>query len=136
ERTTPGGFKRLIALSDPHFDQSPQSKPDMLGVDVNQIGVLKGDYRILHGNWRKLNMAGIASPGEIRIFAGQVDPKDASRFSIPFEARGRKGWIDCQFVDGESSSKDPAMAKIDSEVNAGVEFSIRMEPAPSTQPAS
>jgi hypothetical protein len=141
ERTTPGGMKRLVAVRWPHFDLTAPSGKSILGIDTNVIGLFKGDYRILKGNYRQMNMTGIADPGEIRLFAGQADPSDASKFSIPFEARGRKGWIDGQFVDGQSFSKDPASAKIEAEINSGIELKVRIEqattaPAAVTQPAN
>jgi len=126
ERTTPGGLNRLIAIRNPHFDLTSPATQPMLGLDIQQIALLKKDYRILIGNWRKIDMTGIVAPGEIRLYAGQVDPNDASKFSIPFEARGRRGWIDAQFVDGEPHSRDPALAKYEAEINAHVVLTIRM----------
>lgn len=126
QRTTPGGLTRLVAACSPHFDLSAPPGKSLLGIDTNLIGPLNGDYRILKGNYRLIDMTGVAAPGEIRIFAGQCDPKDASRFSIPFEARGKFGLIEGQFIDGPSFSKDPANAKLESEINSGIELTVRM----------
>jgi hypothetical protein len=124
QRTTAdGSIKRLIAVSNPRFDGNN------LGLQIDQIGALNGEYRVLRGGHRKIDMTGIAGPGEIRIFAGQPDPADISRFSIPFEARGQTGFIDGVFQLGRSFSKDPAQAKIEAEANADVALSIRMAPA-------
>jgi len=126
--TTDSSLTRLIAVSNPRFDGNS------LGLQVDQIGAVNGDYRLLHGGYRKLDMTGIAGPGEIRIFAGQPDPNDRSRFSIPFEARGRIGFIDGVYEPGATYSKDPAKARIEAEMNAGVTLSIHL-PA-TTQPAN
>lgn len=130
QRTTPdGSITRLIAVSNPRFDGNN------LGLQVDQIGTLNGEYCVLRGGYRKIDMTGVAGPGEIRIFAGQPDPADPSRFSIPFEARGQAGFIDGVYQLGPSFSKDPSQAKIEAEANVHVALSIRMAP-PATQPAT
>ncbi len=128
-RTSAHGLTRLIAVERPIFDGK------ILRFPFNEIGLLKGDYRILRGGTVTIDMSGIAAPGEIRIFAGQPDPKDASRFSIPFEARGRRGYFDGVFTVGSHSSPDPASAKVEEEINSVVEMTVRME-ATSTRPAA
>jgi hypothetical protein len=128
-RTNAHGLTRLIAVEKPVFDGK------ILRFPFNEIGLLKDDYRILRGGTVELDMTGIAAPGEIRIFAGQPDPKDASRFSIPFEARGRRGYFDGVFTVGPHFSKDPASAKVEEEMNSVVELTMQMAPT-STQPAS
>jgi hypothetical protein len=130
--TSDGSLTRLIAVGDPRFDGNS------LGLEIDQIGMLNGDYRVLRGGYRKIDMTGIAGPGEIRIFAGQPDPNDASRFSIPFEARGQIGFIDGVYEPGPSFSKDPENAKIEAEMNANVKLTIHMPgiTRPETQPAS
>jgi hypothetical protein len=128
ERTTANDVTRLIAINDPHF------AGDYFGVNCNVIGLLNGDYRVLRGGWRRLDMTAICGPGEIRVFAGQPDPKDRSRFSIPFEAHGRRGWIDGVFKPGPGVFNDPAKARSYADENSNIELSIRMESA--TAPAA
>jgi hypothetical protein len=72
----------------------------LLTFQFKQIGASGGSYAWLRGDRVSIDMAGVCGPGEIRLYAGQADEKDASRFAIPFEARGVRGWIDGQFVGG------------------------------------
>jgi hypothetical protein len=126
-RTTTGGeLTRLIAVGRPTF------RGNLMGVDCDQIGLLKGEYRILRGGYKQIDMTGICAAGEIRVFAGQPNPKDPSRFSIPFEARGRKGYIDGVYQTGESFSDDPAKARAEMEINSDIVLTIRMLPATTT----
>jgi hypothetical protein len=123
ERTTPAGLTRLIAVRKPFFEGNKLRFP------FDTIGLLNKDYRCLRGGTVTLDMTGICGPGEIRIFAGQPDPADKSRFAISFEARGRRGYFDGVFTAGRSVSKDPASVKIEQEMNSVVELTVRMEPA-------
>jgi hypothetical protein len=129
-RTNEAGLTRLICVHAPHFHGSK------LGIDVAQIGLLNGEYRIIHGNYMQMEMSGMCGPGEIRLYAGQPDPADPSRFSIPFEARGRSGHINGIFKAGETSASDPASARIEMEINANVELTIHLDATtqPSTNP--
>ena len=127
ERTTSAGLTRLIAVHNPGFDG------DQLSLSFDLIGLLNGQITSLRGGARDVDMTGIAGPGEIRLYAGQPDPTDKSRFTIPFEARGRRGWIDGVFKTGVHTSTDPENARIEQEMNSIVEFEVRLEPA--TQPA-
>jgi len=134
-RTNAHGLTRLIAVERPMFDGK------ILRFPFNEIGLLKRDYRILRGGTATIDMTGVAAAGEIRIFAGQPDPNDASRFSIPFEASGRRGYFDGVFIVGSHSSPDPAGAKVEEEINSVVELTVRMDlmstwPAAATAPAS
>lgn len=126
-RTTSAGLTRLIAIDRPSFDGN------LLRLNVSQIGPLNGDYRILRGGATEVDMTGIAGPGEIRLYAGQPGLQNRSRFSIPFEARGRRGYIDGVFKPGSSSSPDPENARIEQEANSTIAFSIRTEAT--TQPS-
>jgi hypothetical protein len=126
-RTTRAGLTRLIAVDRPSFHGN------LLRLNVSQIGPLNGVPRILRGGATEIDMIGIAGPGEIRLYAGQPDPQHASRFSIPFDARGRRGFIDGVFKPGPSSSPESESARIEQEANSMVEFSVRMEAT--TQPS-
>jgi hypothetical protein len=128
QRTTREGLSRLISVSNPRFDGN------LLRMQIDQIGPLKGEYRILRGGGCELDMTGICGPGEIRLFAAQPDPTDAAKFSIPFEARDVKGFIDGEFVPGAWSSTDLALQKIEKEANSQVKLTIRMNAT--TQPAT
>ena len=110
ERTSSEGDSALLIVSDPRFQQ------DGLAVPWQLVGMRDGWPVTLDQNMELLKTAGIVDPHEIRIYAGQPDPNDRSRFGIPFEARGRRGWIDGVFTD------------------AGVKLTIRLEPA--TRPAA
>jgi hypothetical protein len=92
ERTTRSGVTRLIVLPGARFEDGN------LVVGWQQIGMRDGLCTELNGDDVKLDFSSICGPGEIRIFAGQPDRNDPSRFSIPFQARGRSGWIDGEFV--------------------------------------
>jgi hypothetical protein len=92
ERTSTSGVTRLVTVSSPGFMDS------LLTFQFKQIGPSGSTYAWLRGDRVSIDMTGICGPGEIRLYAGQADEKDASRFSIPFEANGKRGWIDGQFV--------------------------------------
>jgi hypothetical protein len=128
-RTTSAGLTRLLAINRPSFDGK------FLGLNVNQVAPMHGSYRIIRGGWQRIDMTGIAGPGEIRLYAGQADPNDPAKFSIPFDARGRKGWIDGVFTPGQTFSSNPKGAAIEREANSQVVFSIRMD-AVTSQPAT
>jgi hypothetical protein len=129
-RTNTAGLTRVIGINHPHFEGSK------LMVDVDQIGPNpKGDPALLRAGWAQLDMTGICGPNEIRIYAGQADAKDPSRFTIPFEARGRTGHIDGVFQPGETFSKDPAAAQIEALANADVHLSVHLDAIPATKPA-
>jgi hypothetical protein len=129
-RTTKAGLSRLIAIGDPYFGGRK------LRLYVEQIEIFRGKPTTMRGEPEDVDMTGICGPGEIRLYAGQPDPNDPAKFSIPFEARGRKGWIDGIFTPGRSFSSDPKNAGIEQEANSRVSFSIRMAPVTTTQPAS
>ncbi len=118
-RTTSAGLTRLIAVSNPQFNGHD------LVLHCDQIALLNGDYRILRGEPIHLDMTGICGPGEIRVFAGQPDPGDSSRFSIAFVADGRRGWIDCKFRPRPAFSKDPENAAIERRENSLIAFNLR-----------
>jgi hypothetical protein len=126
ERTTDTGVTRLVLVSRPWFDEGK------LRLFWQQIGVRDGFCRELNGDTVCLDMRGICSPGEIRIFTGQPDASDPSRFSIPFQARGRSGWIDGKFVS-QSPPVYPGQP-VNPEFGYVVKLSIRL--APTTRPVA
>jgi predicted lipoprotein len=38
---------------------------------------------------------------QVRVFGGQVDAADSSRFSFRFEVDGKSGWMDLRLQDGD-----------------------------------
>jgi hypothetical protein len=121
----------LIAVGQPRVEQ------DSLNLDVAQVGLLNGLPVTFRGGPVQIPMHGICKPGEIRLYAGQADQNDASRFSIPFEARGRRGWIDGTFSP-PTHEKTPDGLVLESGMECEVTFSVRVAPAttkPATAPA-
>ena len=93
ERTiASSGVTRLIVVPAVRFADG-----DLI-ISWQQIAIRGGLCCEFNGDDAKLDFRSICGPGEIRIFAGQPDPADASRFHIPFTARGRSGRIDGQFI--------------------------------------
>jgi hypothetical protein len=88
ERTSTAGVMRLLVIYSPAFEGT------LLRLQSMQMNTYSRKDAPWQGNAVHVQMKDICAPGEIRLYAGQVDKKDASRFSIPFEARGRHGWID------------------------------------------
>jgi hypothetical protein len=119
ERTTSAGVTRLVIVMDPSFEKNT------LNIDWQQVAVRDGFCMSLNGDAARIDMSGICAPGEIRIFAGQPHPTDAARFSIPFTARGRSGFIDGVFV----SQPPPVYEHFESDPERGhvVKLSVRME---------
>jgi hypothetical protein len=118
ERTTKSGVTRLIVVGG-----RPWFEDGKLCFGWQQIAVRKGFCRDLNAGNVRLDMTGICKPGEIRIFAGQPDLVDASRFSIPFQARGRRGWIDGVFTS--QPRPEYADSSTDFDWDCGVKFSVR-----------
>jgi len=98
ERTTSSGVTRLVVVGIPRFHNGK------LSLSWQQIAVRGGFCRDLNSDSIELDMTGICGPGEIRLYAGQPDPAVASKFSIPFAARGRSGCIDGVFVEQPARS--------------------------------
>lgn len=65
----------------------------------------------------------------LRIFAGQPDPSDTSRFSIRYEVDGRTGWVDGWMRDAEDWVFDSGDEIVNCE---RIEFTIRPPSAAAT----
>jgi hypothetical protein len=76
-----------------------------------------------------------ANPGDVRMYAGTRDPRDPSKFKIPFDVGGATGWIDGALVPGPKNAKDSKDAVVESMLNSTINFVVRYSPAPSTTQA-
>ena len=95
ERTSPAGHRRLIIIS----------------ADATGGGRIFGFWRtvlepvpMFSGRRHSFGamMPGMfESDGDFRVFAGQVDPNDASHFTIRFELAGQPGLIDGRLKDND-----------------------------------
>ena len=130
ERTNSTGLTRLLMVSMNPWQggkiwlSTYQIVRHTGGTLQGMIGMLKST-----GNW--FDMSGFATPGSLRVFSGQPDPKDASRFYIPFESNGRHGRICGVFVAGDVFSKDPHDAAVETEMNSDVHWTVTLD-APAT----
>ena len=126
ERTTSAGRKRLLVVHQPAFEGN------VLHLRVEQVALHRGVYRTVWSFAESIDLTGVAGPGEIRLYAGQPDPADPSRFAIGFEARGRRGRLLGAFEPGTSLSDDPHQARAEADANRRVKFTVQLDP-PTTQ---
>jgi len=113
ERKTPSGSRRIVAVRHPYVDELSEGgpgdhmiwsifyytftpavrwidpKPDRGG----RIGLRLNQENGHDGGWFNL-----------RFFAGQADPQDATHFTLPYDVNGIAGTIDCHLTD---SATDP-----------------------------
>ena len=136
ERTNAAGLKRLIMVDFGHWSGN------QIWFSTYQIcpmpsGPRAGAISNLRSNGTNVNMTGFATPGTLRLYAGQIDPNDPARFWIPFESNGKHGRINGSFIVGSSSSADPASQKIEQEMNSIVTWTVSLDnPTTATSRAS
>jgi hypothetical protein len=107
-------------------------------------GPLAGSFHTLRSSGSTLDVTRVSpQPGPLRVFEGRPDPADPSRFIIPIEVAGARGELVGTFIAGRSSSRDPAGARLEAEVNSRVVWSVATDdsaasatPPPTTTPAT
>ncbi len=105
ERTSPSGHRRLVTVIALPQDQS--FTPDFIDghdyiSDVFIPGTLTTDPQRVPKFWVLDVLSGYpAKPPNLRIYAGQVDPHDASKFTIRYEIWAQTGVLDGQLTDDD-----------------------------------
>jgi hypothetical protein len=99
-RKTQSGVERLIVIA---LSCMPERDADACGnVQTSEyIGrTATSDLRSWITWTEETHFGLFLSPTDhLRVFAGQPDPQDSSRFTIPYELNGARGVIEGQFVD-------------------------------------
>jgi hypothetical protein len=70
----------------------------------------------------------VLRPGKLRLYSGQIDPADPSRFFIPFRTRTATGRLIVQWIGNLTSAspstkviqEDPSVATLTVEFDANV----------------
>jgi hypothetical protein len=136
ERTNTLGQKRLIRVLCPGWEGNA------IKFTTEQIGPISGGenagmIHLLRRNFKKVDLTGVASKGELRLFAGEIDSTDPARFTIPFTAGRRAGRIVGVFAPGASTSTDPKLARIEAEANVDVTYTLVVDgDDPTSRPTS
>ena len=113
------GTERLVCVG------APRRGGPFLDVTLSLYGLVGG--RIVRTDLAaaRLDLSAFGAPDRLRIFAGQADPNDPARFTIPFEAHGNRRWIDGTFVPGTSASPDAAVAAAERDAGSRITLTVR-----------
>jgi hypothetical protein len=104
-RTTAAGLTQLVCVGKPQ-----RSGEGAIVVPISILTPSNGRIvEVLRGG-ASIDFAPCGDVEQLRLFAGQPDPNDASRFTIPFESHGRPGVIDGVFESSTDPSVDASTA--------------------------
>jgi hypothetical protein len=96
ERRTPRGERRLVVVEFFPFSWTP------VVAQAIETSPLAGRAEVRGYLHSELFLDPQSPPRSLRIFAGQPDPADASRFTIVYEWDGRRGTIDGRLNDDDT----------------------------------
>ena len=113
ERRTSFGARRLVAVEvvpDPSTLGAPWAWHEFLGVSASVIraGTLTSRPTELSNSRSTVDLGGFSfsdpskSGTYLRIYAGQIDPEDASHFTIAYWLQGNTGTIDGWLLDDDT----------------------------------
>lgn len=115
ERTTPGGVRRLVVVRRVPPAQR-QSWDVPLGLAVSLWRPRPFPYAdVAMTSWMDFDPLPRAfeanqSTASLKLFAGQTDPNDPSRFTISFETVDGSGVLEGKLQDGETPTSEPTVA--------------------------
>lgn len=129
ERRTKAGARRLVVvpmcLNDGFNRFGSEGQAVFMVGEVLKPATLLPKHEVTAPASRRESIQLQAGGGQsLRIFAGQPDQSDPSRFSIRYEVGGRTGWVDGQLRDAEDWFDEGNQETVNCE---RVEFKIRGE---------
>ena len=111
ERTSPSGHRRLVCLY--CFPDTHSFIPQFIEgynyqADVIAPATLKTNAKFIPRFWAIDVLSGYpVKPPNLRIYAGQLDPRDASKFTIRYEIWGQTDVLDGQLMDDDQVKLTP-----------------------------